>query len=74
MTRMRLRSLYLIAAPDGSAGAFAIGGAILAQYLRLGGPAGALGYPTTDATVAGRQTFKQGAWRERRCSLSPARF
>ncbi|HEV8146328.1 MAG TPA: Ig-like domain-containing protein, partial [Bryobacteraceae bacterium] len=51
----------LIAAPDGSAGAFAIDGAILAQYLALGGPAGALGYPTSDATVAGRQTFKQGA-------------
>ena len=52
---------YLIAVPDGSGTGYVITGAILAAYLNLGGPAGALGYPSADATATGRQLFQKGA-------------
>jgi uncharacterized protein (TIGR03437 family) len=51
---------YLVAVPDSSSTGYVIAGAILAQYLALGGPAGALGYPQSDATPGGRQTFERG--------------
>ena len=51
---------YLVAVPDGSATGYVVAGAILSQYLALGGPAGSLGYPLSDATTGGRQTFQQG--------------
>lgn len=52
---------YLIAVPDGSSTGYVVTGAILAAYLNRGGPSGSLGYPTADATSAGRQLFQQGA-------------
>ena len=36
-------------------------GVILNRYRDLGGPAGSLGYPTTDPTVGGRQNFENGS-------------
>jgi uncharacterized protein (TIGR03437 family) len=51
---------YLVAVPDGSVAGFVVGGAILSQYLSLGGPTGALGYPVSDATPGGRQIFQRG--------------
>jgi uncharacterized protein (TIGR03437 family) len=51
---------YLIAVPDGSGTGYVVAGALLAAYLDLGGPAGSLGYPTSDATPAGRQNFQRG--------------
>jgi uncharacterized protein (TIGR03437 family) len=52
---------YLIAVPDGSSTGYVVTGAILASYLSRGGPSGSLGYPSADATGAGRQLFQQGA-------------
>ena len=51
---------YLVALPDGSTTAYIVTGAMLAQYSAQGGPAGTLGYPSSDATAGGRQSFKQG--------------
>jgi uncharacterized protein (TIGR03437 family) len=51
---------YLVAVADGASAGYVIAGAILTQYLALGGPAGSLGYPLSDATSGGRQTFQQG--------------
>ena len=51
---------YLVAVPDGSSTGYVIGGALLAQYQLLGGPSGALGYPASDSTPGGRQTFQLG--------------
>ena len=51
---------YLVAVPDGSITGYVVTGGILAQYNGLGGPAGALGYPQSDASASGRQTFQQG--------------
>ncbi len=52
---------YLLAMPDRQAAAYVVTGQILARYLELGGPAGALGYPIADANAAGRQLFENGA-------------
>src|SRR5688572_11974195 len=52
---------YLVAKSDARPSAYLVAGAILARYLRLGGPSGALGYPSADATAAGRQLFDGGA-------------
>ena len=52
---------YLVAVPDGSVTGYVVAGAILSQYLALGGPAGSLGYPQSDATAGGRQMFQGGA-------------
>jgi uncharacterized protein (TIGR03437 family) len=52
---------YLIAVADGSSTGYVVTGGILAAYLNLGGASGSLGYPTSDATAAGRQLFQQGA-------------
>jgi len=51
---------YLVAVPDGSVACYVVAGAILSQYLALGGPGGAVGYPLSDATTSGRQTFQHG--------------
>jgi uncharacterized protein (TIGR03437 family) len=53
--------IYLIAVPDSTSAGYLVTGAILAQYLQLGGPAGSLGYPLLDATSGGRQPFQNGA-------------
>ncbi len=52
---------YLAAVSDRTLTAFLISGNLLAQYLALGGPAGTLGYPVSDANAAGRQLFENGA-------------
>ncbi len=52
---------YLVAVADSTGAAYVVTGALLAQYLQLGGPAGAIGYPLTDANPAGRQMFQNGA-------------
>jgi uncharacterized protein (TIGR03437 family) len=52
--------MYLIAVPDGSVTGYVVVGALLAKYLSLGGPTGALGYPMADASAGGRQAFQQG--------------
>jgi hypothetical protein len=52
---------YLVAVADGSINGYVVTGAILAQYNTLGGPAGMLGYPLSDATAGARQAFQQGA-------------
>jgi uncharacterized protein (TIGR03437 family) len=51
---------YLVALPDGVTTAYVVSGPILSQYGAMGGPAGALGYPSSDATAGGRQNFKLG--------------
>jgi uncharacterized protein (TIGR03437 family) len=52
----------LLLAEAGQAGsAYVIAGALLAQYEALGGPAGMLGYPLSDASAAGTQLFAGGA-------------
>ena len=52
---------YLLAKADRTPAAYVLTGLILARYLDLGGPAGAPGYPTSDATAGGRQMFESGA-------------
>ena len=52
---------YLVAVPDSTSAGYIVTGALLTQYLQLGGPAGSLGYPLSDATVSGRQLFQGGA-------------
>jgi uncharacterized protein (TIGR03437 family) len=52
---------YLVAVADSAGAAYIVTGAILSQYLQLGGPSGLLGYPLGDATAGGRQTFQNGA-------------
>jgi len=51
----------LLAMADGASTAYVVSGALLAAYLALGGPAGPVGYPASDATSAGRQLFAGGA-------------
>jgi uncharacterized protein (TIGR03437 family) len=50
----------LLAKADSTASTFFVAGTILARYLELGGPAGNLGYPSSDPTAAGRQVFEGG--------------
>ena len=50
-----------MAVPDSTSAGYIVTGALLTQYLQLGGPAGSLGYPLSDATVSGRQLFQGGA-------------
>jgi uncharacterized protein (TIGR03437 family) len=51
---------YLLAKPDNVAAVFVVAGELLARYEQLGGPAGTLGYPGSDATAGGRQVFGGG--------------
>ncbi len=53
--------VYMLAESDSLGTAFVLSGAILAQYQSLGGPAGTLGYPTSDATPGGTQLFQNNA-------------
>ncbi len=52
---------YLVAVPDSTGAGYIVTGAILTGYLQLGGPAGSLGYPLSNATAGGRQSFQHGA-------------
>ena len=52
---------YLVAVADSAGAAYIVTGAILSEYLQLGGPSGLLGYPLADVTAGGRQTFQNGA-------------
>ncbi|MEP7366453.1 MAG: hypothetical protein ABI972_24615, partial [Acidobacteriota bacterium] len=52
---------YLLAKPDVLGSAFVLTGPILTRFLELGGPTGALGYPTSDPAAGLRQTFQGGA-------------
>lgn len=53
--------VYMLAQADQSGTAYVVSGPILVQYQALGGPAGALGYPTSDASGGGTQLFAGGA-------------
>jgi uncharacterized protein with LGFP repeats len=50
-------AVYMIAEADQAGAAYVVGGGVLARYQSLGGPAGALGYPTSDQTAGGTQQF-----------------
>ena len=52
---------YLLAQSDQSGSAYVVSGILLSQYQNLGGPAGSLGYPISDATAGGTQLFQNGA-------------
>ena len=52
---------FLVTVSDRTLTGFVISGALLSQYRALGGPSGALGYPTSDATAGGRQQFENQA-------------
>ena len=52
---------YLLAQSDRLGTAFVLGGAVLSAYQALGGPAGALGYPTADQSAGGTQVFENHA-------------
>jgi uncharacterized protein (TIGR03437 family) len=54
-------STYWLAESDRLGAAFVLGGAVLAAYQTLGGPAGTLGYPTTDQSAGGTQQFENSA-------------
>jgi uncharacterized protein (TIGR03437 family) len=54
-------AVFMIAQSDQSATAYIAGGAVLARYQSLGGPAGALGYPITDQTAGGTEQFQNSA-------------
>ena len=49
---------YMLAESDAVGTAYVVGGALLAAYQSMGGPAGTLGYPTSDATAGGTQRFQ----------------
>ena len=51
----------LLAQSDQSGSAYLVSGALLAQYLSIGGVSGTLGYPTSDASAGGTQLFQNGA-------------
>ncbi len=51
-------AVYLVAVSDRALSGFVVAGKLLTRYLELGGPAGTLGYPASDATVGGRQNFE----------------
>jgi uncharacterized protein with LGFP repeats len=46
-------AVYMIAEADQAGVAYVVGGAVLTRYQGLGGPAGALGYPTSDQSAGG---------------------
>ena len=52
---------YLLAQSDKLGTAFVLSGAVLAAYQAFGGPAGALGYPTTDQSAGGTQQFENNS-------------
>ena len=52
---------YVIAESDQSAVAYVIGGALYTAYVADGGFSGPLGYPVSDASAGGTQSFASGA-------------
>jgi uncharacterized protein (TIGR03437 family) len=54
-------AVYMIAEADQAGTAYVVGGAVLTRYQGLGGPAGALGYPTSDQSAGGTQQFQNSA-------------
>jgi uncharacterized protein (TIGR03437 family) len=54
-------AVYMIAKADQAGAAYVVGGAVLTRYQGLGGPAGALGYPTSDQSAGGTQQFQNSA-------------
>ena len=52
---------YMLAEADQAGTAYVVGGAVLARYQSLGGPAGALGYPASDQSAGGTQLFANSA-------------
>ncbi len=52
---------YMLAQSDRLGTAYVVSGGILARYQALGGPAGTLGYPASDASAGGTQLFANGA-------------
>jgi uncharacterized protein (TIGR03437 family) len=54
-------AVYMIAEADQTGAAYVVGGAVLTRYQGLGGPAGALGYPTSDQSAGGTQQFQNSA-------------
>ena len=52
---------FWIAAAQSTGNAYLLRGMLLAEYQNHGGPAGPLGYPVSDPSVGGRQTFEGGA-------------
>ncbi len=51
----------LLAKPDSTPLAFVLSGSLLSAHAGLGGLAGSLGYPTSDVSSGGTQTFEGGA-------------
>ena len=54
-------AVYMIAEADQAGAAYVVGGAVLTRYQGLGGPAGALAYPTSDQSAGGTQQFQNSA-------------
>ncbi len=54
-------AVYMLAEADQTGAAYVVGGAVLTRYQSLGGPAGALGYPTSDQSAGGTQQFQNSA-------------
>ena len=52
---------FWLAAAQSTGNAYLIKGALLTEYENQGGPSGKLGYPISDPTTGGRQTFEGGA-------------
>jgi uncharacterized protein (TIGR03437 family) len=52
--------VYMLAQSDSVGSAYVVYGTLLAAYQNLGGPAGTLGYPISDATAGGTQLFANG--------------
>lgn len=51
---------YLVTKADSSPSAWVVTGGNLTRYTQLGGPAGSLGYPTSDGVAVGHQLFANG--------------
>jgi uncharacterized protein (TIGR03437 family) len=54
-------AIYMLAESDAAGTAYVVGGALLAAYQSLGGPAGRLGYPLSDPSAGGTQRFESGS-------------
>jgi uncharacterized protein (TIGR03437 family) len=53
-------AFYMLSKSDKGGSTYVVAGNLLARYQALGGPAGTLGYPSSDATAGGRQMFENG--------------
>jgi uncharacterized protein (TIGR03437 family) len=54
-------AVYMLAQSDRLGTAYVVSGALLTRYQALGGPAGTMGYPASDAGAGGTQLFAGGA-------------